>query len=82
MPLECRRTLGCLIESFHCSKFFMNHGTPSDKNISNVLDPSEFETPTPFSPFRIIITLDNASGVQLPAAKNVKPITASGMRNV
>lgn len=38
--------------------------------------------PNPFSPLRIIIILDNASGVQFPAAKNVRPITASGIRKV
>jgi len=33
-------------------------------------------------PFRVIITHDIASGKHAPAAKNVKPITISGMCNV
>lgn len=48
----------------------------------NVLDPSELDTPTPFSPLLIMIIADNASGVQFPAAKSVEPTTASGICNV
>lgn len=49
----------------------MSHGTPNDNKMSSELEPNEFETPTPLSPFRIAKILDIASGVQFPAARNV-----------
>lgn len=64
------------------SKLRTNHVAPSDKKMSKVLEPNEFETPTPRSPLRIINIHDKASGVQFPAAKKVKPITASEIPNV
>lgn len=62
--------------------FLMSHGIPRDIKMANELAPSEFDTPTPPSFLRIIKTLDIPSGKQPPAAKNVNPITASGMFNV
>lgn len=82
MPIESIFTHGVTFEFDHSTKFLMNHGTPSDRNIFKLHEPREFETPTPFSPLRIIRITHKASGVQFPAAKNVKPITASGIRNV
>lgn len=67
---------------FQLSKLPMNHTTPSDKKMFNELEPSELETPNPRSPFRIIIMLVIASGVQFPAAKKTSPIIASEMPNV
>lgn len=82
MSFESMRTLEYAFGSFQCNKLRINQGIPSDRKMSRLLEPSEFDTPTPFSPFRIIRILDNASGVQLPAAKNVKPITVSGIPKV
>lgn len=50
----------------------MNQGTPSDNKISKELEPSEFETPTPLSPFETAKIDDIASGVQLPAVNKAK----------
>ena len=55
---------------------------PSDMRIAKEFAPSEFDTPTPPSFLRIIKTLDIPSGIQPPAARKVRPITASGMLNV
>lgn len=82
MPFESIRTIEYAFGSFQCNKFRINHVTPRDRKISKLLEPNEFETPIPFSPFRIIKILDNASGVQFPAARNVSPITASGIPSV
>lgn len=46
------------------------------------LEPSEFDTPIPFSPFIIIVKLEMASGAQLPTARNISPVIASGIENV
>lgn len=61
---------------------WISHGTPNDIRMANEFAPSEFDTPTPPSFFRIINTLEIPSGKQPPAAKNVIPITASFILNV
>lgn len=81
-PFDLMCKNGFMFSKFTCIKFRTNHVNPNDKIIFKVLDPSELEIPTPFSPFRIIMTLDNASGVQLPAARKVRPTITSGMPNV
>lgn len=68
--------------SFRCKIFRMSHGIPNDIKMANEFAPNEFETPTPPSPFRTINTLDIPSGIQPPAARNVNPITASGILKV
>lgn len=75
-------TCGCPIESFHLIKFLISHGKPRDKRMLSELEPSEFDTPIPFSPFSIIVKLEMASGAQLPIARNVSPVIASGKENV
>lgn len=74
--------IDCLPGVFRFIIFLMSHGIPKDMSIAKEFAPSEFETPTPPSFFRIIKTLDMPSGIHPPAAKNVSPITASGIWNV
>lgn len=68
--------------TFRFKIFFISHGIPRDIRIANELAPSEFDTPTPPSPFLTINTDEIPSGMQPPAAKNVNPITASGILKV
>lgn len=72
----------CLPGVLRYIRFRMNHGTPSDNKIANEFAPSEFDTPKPPSFLRINRTLEMPSGKQPPAAKNVRPMMASGIRNV
>lgn len=74
--------IDCFPGVFIFKIFFIIHGMPSDIRMAKELAPSEFDTPTPPSPLRIIKTLDIPSGIQPPAARNVRPITASGILNV
>ena len=42
---------------------------------SNMFEPTEDETAISPNPFRATITLVNKSGIDVPAAKKVKPMT-------
>ena len=42
---------------------------------SNILEPTEDETAMSPKPFRATMTLVNKSGMEVPAAKKVNPIT-------
>ena len=42
---------------------------------SNILDPTDEETAMSPNPLRATITLVNKSGIDVPAAKNVNPMT-------
>lgn len=56
-----------------------NHGNPKHSNISNVFELIELLMPIAPCPWFVTITLEMASGKLVPAAKNVNPITESGM---
>lgn len=71
-----------LFGSFRLIMFLISHGMPSDIKMASEFAPKELDTPTPLSPFRMLSTLDMPSGMHPPAAKNVRPITASGTENV
>lgn len=60
----------------------MNQGRPKHSRISNVLDPIKLLIPIDPWPWLVTITLLTASGMLVPAAKNVNPMTESGMRSV
>lgn len=47
--------------------------------MSNVFEPMELLMPIAPCPWFVTITLETASGTLVPAAKNVRPITESGM---
>ena len=47
-----------------------------------MLLPIELDTAISPSPIRATITLDNKSGTDVPAAKNVRPIITEGMPTV
>lgn len=51
-------SIDCLSGVFWCKTLLISHGIPSDINMANELAPSEFDTPTPPSFFRIISTLE------------------------
>lgn len=74
--------IDCFPGVFRFKIFFISHGIPSDIKMAKELAPRLFDTPTPPSFLRTISTLDIPSGMQPPAAKNVIPITASGIENV
>lgn len=57
----------------------MNHGKPRHSRISNVFDPIELLMPMPPWPWFVTMTLETASGTLVPAARNVSPITESGI---
>lgn len=67
---------------FRLSIFLISHGMPKDIKMARELAPSEFETPIPPSPLRTDSTLEMPSGMQPPAARKVRPMTASGTRMV
>lgn len=56
-----------------------NHGIPSERRMFMVLAPSELDTPIPPSPFLDMMANEMDSGRQPPAARNVRPRTASGI---
>lgn len=58
---------------------FKNQGIPRDNSIFIVFAPKALDIPMPPSPFLDIIANDIDSGRQPPAARKVKPRTASGM---
>jgi len=58
-------------------KISQGRGNPT--RISKMLLPIELETAMSPSPIRATMTLDNKSGTDVPAAKNVSPITTDGM---
>lgn len=60
---------------------FRNQGIPSDKSMFIVFAPKALEIPIPPSPLRDIIAKDIDSGRQPPAARKVRPRTASGIPN-
>mmetsp|Transcript_68541 Transcript_68541/g.108848 ORF Transcript_68541/g.108848 Transcript_68541/m.108848 type:complete len:123 (-) Transcript_68541:316-684(-) len=59
-----------------------NQGTGRPTKISNKLLPTEEDTAISPSPFFATITEDNKSGIEVPAAKKVRPITTSGICSV
>lgn len=81
MPYDVMR-ITSLPGTLRCRIFLISHGMPSDIKMAKELAPNEFDTPMPPSPLRMAKTLDIPSGMQPPAARNVSPITASGIRNV
>lgn len=58
-----------------------NHGIGSPTVTSKMLEPTEEETAMSPKPFRATMTLVMRSGMDVPAAKKVKPITSGGMEN-
>lgn len=56
-----------------------NHGKPRHSKMSNVFEPIELLMPIAPWPWLVTITLETASGTLVPAARNVSPITESGM---
>jgi len=61
---------------------FSNQGSPSPKKISKTFDPIEFDTAISPYPFLATSTDAMVSGTDVPAAKNVIPITVSGIPKV
>merc|ERR1712029_769984 len=61
---------------------YRNHGKGSPTVMSNMFDPTEDETAMSPNPLRATITLVIKSGIEVPAAKNVSPITSGGMPKV
>ena len=51
---------------------------PKQRRISNVFELIDDDIPIAPWPWFVTITLDTASGKDVPAARNVKPITESG----
>lgn len=60
----------------------MNQGRPRHSKISKVFEPIELLIPIVPWPWFVTMTLDTASGILVPAAKKVRPITESGISNV
>lgn len=56
----------------------MYQGIPKQRRISNVFELIDDDMPIAPCPWLVTITLDTASGKDVPAARNVKPITESG----
>ena len=61
---------------------FNNHGRPSPRKMSKTLDPIELDTAISPYPLRATNTDAIVSGTDVPAARNVIPITVSGMPSV
>ena len=57
--------------SFLVQKKIKTHPTVT----SNMLEPTDDETAISPNPFRATITLVNKSGIEVPAARKVNPIT-------
>mmetsp|Transcript_17543 Transcript_17543/g.35821 ORF Transcript_17543/g.35821 Transcript_17543/m.35821 type:complete len:123 (+) Transcript_17543:610-978(+) len=57
----------------------MSQGSGKPTRISNILLPIELDTAMSPSPILATMTLDNKSGTEVPAARNVNPITTEGM---
>lgn len=55
----------------------MSHGSPRQRRMSKMLEPIELLTPIEPCPCAVTITDETASGTEVPAARNVKPITLS-----
>jgi len=58
---------------------YKNQGKGSPTVTSKILDPTEEETAMSPKPFRATMTLVIKSGIDVPAAKNVRPITSGGI---
>lgn len=56
-----------------------SQGRPRQRQMSMVFPPRLLLKPSPPSPRRAMIRVENASGMLPPAARNVSPITESGM---
>ena len=56
-----------------------SHGNGSPTSTSKMLEPIEDETAMSPSPARATMTEVSRSGMDVPAARNVRPITAGGM---
>lgn len=59
-----------------------NHGRPRHNKMSKTLLPTALDIAISPKPFLTTSKLDIASGTLTPAAKNVRPITVSGILNV
>merc|ERR1719171_3337992 len=57
----------------------MNHGRPSPMQMSNTLEPTALETAMSPSPSAATATDPRASGMEVPMARKVRPMTTSGM---
>mmetsp|Transcript_12233 Transcript_12233/g.42959 ORF Transcript_12233/g.42959 Transcript_12233/m.42959 type:complete len:446 (+) Transcript_12233:401-1738(+) len=57
----------------------ISHGSGSPTLMSKMLEPMEEETAMSPKPLRATITDDSASGIDVPPARMVRPMTASGM---
>lgn len=58
-----------------------NQGSGSPTVTSKMLEPTEEETAMSPKPLRATMTLVMRSGMDVPAAKKVRPITSGGMEN-
>lgn len=61
---------------------YRNHGTGNPTVTSKMLLPTEDDTAMSPNPFLATITLVIRSGMDVPAARNVRPITSGGMPTV
>ena len=61
---------------------YNNHGKARPTVISNTLLPRLDDTALSLKPFLATIIAANISGIDVPAAKNVKPIITDGIPNV
>jgi hypothetical protein len=61
------------------NKLDKSQGKPRPTKMSNKLLPTELDTTMSPLPLRVIIMLETTSGIDVPAAKSVRPATVSGM---
>jgi len=58
---------------------YKNHGKGNPTVTSKIFEPTEDETAMSPKPFRATMTLVIRSGIEVPAAKKVRPITSGGI---
>merc|ERR1712203_195944 len=58
---------------------YSNHGKGNPTVTSKILDPTDDDTAMSPKPFLATITLVIRSGIEVPAAKKVRPIISGGM---
>merc|ERR1719450_1395872 len=75
------QTIPLLVTGTGCPKHkvYRNQGTGSPTVTSKILLPTEEETAISPKPFLATITLVIRSGIEVPAARNVSPITSGGI---
>lgn len=73
-----------LLTTIGCWKthVYKNHGKGNPTVTSKILLPTDEETAMSPKPFLATITLVIRSGIEVPAAKNVNPITSGGSPTV